>query len=179
MESFLRLVSDRISKPLSLFSASGQAQKEQEKLLLDEMLDWFQKLATLDDPISVYDRISESLGKVDFFDPPTTHIVANVEDLTDDMEGTVDETEDMDEEIGESADNPPTATTPSGNWMATSTYDIYMVDTPCASGKGRAKKKTMLTTTTPTTMTMTTLAVLHTTTQMNLRVILVLRMKMY
>lgn len=35
----------------------------------------------------------------------------------------------MEEEIGESSDSPPTATTPSGKWTMISTYDIYMAGT--------------------------------------------------
>lgn len=42
----------------------------------------------------------------------------------------------MEDEIGESTDNPPIATTPSSKWTATSTYDIYMVGTPNHSKGG-------------------------------------------
>lgn len=48
----------------------------------------------------------------------------------------MDETEDMDEEVGESADSPPTPTTPSDNWTTTMTYDVYMFDMPCANDNG-------------------------------------------
>lgn len=65
-----------------------------------------------------------------FFEPPTTHLVANVKYLTDVLDDTTDEAEDEDEEVDKSADSLPTATTHSGKLKATSIYDIYMVDTP-------------------------------------------------
>ena len=59
--------------------------------------------------------------------PPATHFIATVEDLTDmlyygseDIDGMDD---DADEEHGQ---NPPFI----GRWTTTSSYDVYMVDTP-------------------------------------------------
>jgi hypothetical protein len=129
-------MSDRILGKLPLAPMSDRAQEEREKSLLNEMLDQIQKHAVSDDQPSVYDRIWESPRKVGFFDPPTTHLVANIEDLTEVLQNCSDEVDDMDEEVGESSGSPPAATTPMGKWTATSTYDIYMVDTPHSSGGG-------------------------------------------
>lgn len=38
-----------------------------------------------------------------FFDPPTTHLITNIEDLTDILEGGTKELEDQDKEMGKSA----------------------------------------------------------------------------
>lgn len=53
-----------------------------------------------------------------------------MEDLTEVLTSGSGDTDDMDEEVGESSDSLPTATTPAGKWLTTSTYDIYMGDTP-------------------------------------------------
>lgn len=125
VESFPRLMSDRTSRPLSLFLASDQAMEEREKLLLDEILDRFKKLAMADYPISTHNRIWESSsGRVDFFDHPPPILLLTLKKLTNVLEGTVDEIDDMDEELDEFANSPPTTTTPSGNWTMTLTYDI-------------------------------------------------------
>ena len=52
--------------------------------------------------------------------PPTTHLVATVDDLTDmlDFDG-------MDDDVGDEQEPLPTV-----HWTPTSSYDVYMVDTP-------------------------------------------------
>ena len=62
---------------------SGQAYEECSKTLLNEMIYGIHRLAMLDVQPSVYDRIWESCVMVGFFYPPTTHLVANIEDLTE------------------------------------------------------------------------------------------------
>ena len=57
--------------------------------------------------------------------PPTTHFVATVYDLTDML---VFESEDIDGMDADEGDDQEPA--PIGHWKATSSYDIYMVDTP-------------------------------------------------
>ena len=57
--------------------------------------------------------------------PPTTHFVATVDDLTDMLDFDSEDIDDMDADEGD--DQEPA---PIGNWKATSSYDIYMVDTP-------------------------------------------------
>ena len=59
--------------------------------------------------------------------PPTTHFVATVEDLTDALDYDSEDIVGMDDDAGdEEVQNPPFT----GRWTATSSYDVYMVDTP-------------------------------------------------
>ena len=62
---------------------AGQAYEDCNKILPNEMIYVIHRLAILDGQPSVYDRIWESCGNVESFDPPTTHLVANIEDLTE------------------------------------------------------------------------------------------------
>ena len=65
--------------------------------------------------------------------PPTTHLVATVDDLTDMLDFDSEDINGMDADEGD--DQEPA---PIGHWKATSSYDIYMVDTPKA-GDGEEK----------------------------------------
>ena len=65
--------------------------------------------------------------------PPTTHFVATVDDLTDMLDFDSEDIDSMDAD--ERDDQEPA---PIGHWKATSSYDIYMVDTPRA-GDGDEK----------------------------------------
>ena len=57
--------------------------------------------------------------------PPTTHFVATVDDLTDMLDFDSEDIDGMDDDVGDEHEPLPT-----GHWTATSSYDIYMVDTP-------------------------------------------------
>ena len=57
--------------------------------------------------------------------PPTTHLIATVDDLTDMLDFDSEDIDGMDDDAGEEQEPPPT-----GRWTATSSHDIYMVDTP-------------------------------------------------
>ena len=57
--------------------------------------------------------------------PPTTHFVATVDDLTDMLDFDSEDIDGMDDDAGDDQEPAPT-----GHWKATSSYDIYMVDTP-------------------------------------------------
>ena len=57
--------------------------------------------------------------------PPTTHLIAIVDDLTDMLDFDSEDIDGMDDDAGEEQEPLPT-----GRWTATSSYDIYMVDTP-------------------------------------------------
>ena len=57
--------------------------------------------------------------------PPTTHFVATVDDLTDMLDFDSEDNDAMDADGGVDQEPPPI-----GHWEATSSYDIYMVDTP-------------------------------------------------
>ena len=63
--------------------------------------------------------------------PPTTHFVATVDDLIDMLDYDSEHLDDMDEDVGDDQEPAPTR-----HWKATSSYDIYMVDTP-NEGNGR------------------------------------------
>ena len=60
--------------------------------------------------------------------PPTTHLVATVDDLTDMLDFDSEDINGMDDDAGDDQEPAPT-----GHWKATSSYDIYMVDTPKGS----------------------------------------------
>ena len=67
--------------------------------------------------------------------PPTTHFVATVDNLTDMLDFDSEDIDSMDTDEGD--DEEPVPTRP---WKATSSYDIYMVDTPKeGDGDGIAK----------------------------------------
>ena len=57
--------------------------------------------------------------------PPTTHFVATVDDLTDMLDFDSEDIDGMDDDAGGEGEPPPTE-----RWMTTSSYDVYMVDTP-------------------------------------------------
>ena len=57
--------------------------------------------------------------------PPTTHFIATIDDLTDVLDFDSKDIDGMDDDVGELQEPPLT-----GRWTATSSYDIYMVDTP-------------------------------------------------
>ena len=57
--------------------------------------------------------------------PPTTHLIAIVEDLTDMLDFDFKDIDGMDDDAGDEEEPLPT-----GHWTATSSYDIYMVGTP-------------------------------------------------
>src|SRR3954465_7811687 len=65
--------------------------------------------------------------------PPTTHFVATVDDLTDMLDFDSEDIDGIDADVGD--DQEPA---PIGHWKATSSYDIYMVDTP-KEGDGDGK----------------------------------------
>ena len=59
--------------------------------------------------------------------PPATHYIATVEDLTDMLDYGSEDIDGMDDDADEEqGQNPPFT----GRWRATSSYDVYMVDTP-------------------------------------------------
>ena len=57
--------------------------------------------------------------------PPTTHLVATVDDLTDMLDFDSEDIDGMDDDVGDKHEPAPI-----GHWKATSSYDIYMVDKP-------------------------------------------------
>ena len=57
--------------------------------------------------------------------PPTTHFIATVDDLTNMLDYDSGDIEGMDNDACEDQEPLPT-----GHWTTTSSYNIYMVDTP-------------------------------------------------
>ena len=72
-----------------------------------------------------YVRLEWEAGDEGIRCPPTTHFIAIVDDLTDVVDFDSEDTDSMDNDAGDTQEPPPT-----GRWTATSSYDIYMVDTP-------------------------------------------------
>src|SRR3954462_3508495 len=70
--------------------------------------------------------------------PPTTHLIATVDDLTDMLDFGSEDFNGMDDEGGDEQESAPV-----GRWTATSSYDIYMVDAPKdGDGDGTAEDGT-------------------------------------
>ena len=63
----------------------------------------------------------------EFYIPPTSHLIATVEDLTAMLDYASEDIDGMDDDAGDKPVQDPPFT---GRWMAISTYDVYMVDTP-------------------------------------------------
>jgi hypothetical protein len=95
--------------------------------LLNETLDLIQSLAITEVSPPNYAQLELGAESREFYIPPTTHLIATVEDLTDMLDYTSEDIDGMDDNVeAEPGQNPPIT----GRWMATSTYDVYMVDTP-------------------------------------------------
>ena len=125
-----KAMSDRTSGKLQLSLAYNQVLGESDKALLSNMLDRIQSLEISNDQNSLYDRIWEDRDKAGIFSPPTTHLVAAVEDLTNILANAFEEATDMDEDVGDNSYTTlPPAVTYNGKWVRTSTYHVYMVDT--------------------------------------------------
>ena len=74
-----------------------------------------------------YIRLELGADDGEFYFPPTTHFIATIEDLTDELDYDSKDIDGMDDDAGEEeAQNPPFT----GRWTATSSYDVYMVDAP-------------------------------------------------
>ena len=57
--------------------------------------------------------------------PPTAHFVATVDDLTNTLDFDSEDIDSMDDDVGDEHEPAPI-----GHWKPTSSYNIYMVDTP-------------------------------------------------
>ena len=95
--------------------------------LLDEALGLMQSLAIAEilSPNYTQHRLGAEVGE--FYTPPITHLISTVKDLTDMLDYAYEDIDDMDDDVdAERSQNPPTTR----RGTATSTYDVYMVDTP-------------------------------------------------
>ena len=82
------------------------------------MLDRIKAMNIMNDPSSTNARLGFEASHEEFYAPPTSHLVATVEDLTDMLDYASEEANDMDED-GEAIAHTATPTT--GQWTATST----------------------------------------------------------
>ena len=85
------------------------------------------------DPWPNYVRLEWEADNEEIHSPPTTHLIATIDDLTDMLDFGFEDIDGMDADGGEEQEPPPT-----GHWTATSSYDIYMVDTPKESDGNKA-----------------------------------------
>ena len=84
-------------------------------------------LAITKEPLLNYAQPGLGAENREFYFPPTTHFIATVDDLTDMLDYASEDIDGMDDDAGEEqAQNPPFT----GRWTTTSSYDVYMVDTP-------------------------------------------------
>ena len=91
------------------------------------MLNSLKNLSLAEDSQPNYIRLELGADGGEFFFPPATHFIATVEDLADELDYDSEDIDGMDDDAGEEEDQNPPFT---GRWMATSSYDVYMVDEP-------------------------------------------------
>src|SRR3954464_6212508 len=75
-----------------------------------------------------YARLDWDVDDEEIRCPPTTHFVATVDNLNDMLDFDSEDIDGMDDDVGE--EHEPT---PIRHWIATSSHDVYMVDTPKGS----------------------------------------------
>ena len=90
-----------------------------------DMLNSLKSLSLSGDSWPNYVRLEWEVGDKEISFPHTTHFIATVDDVTYMLDFDSDDTDGMDVGAGDDLEPPPT-----GRWTATSSYDIYMVDTP-------------------------------------------------
>ena len=91
------------------------------------MLNSLKNLSLAGDSQPNYVRFELGADDGEFRFPPATHFIATVEDLTDTLDYGFEDIDGMDDDADEEQNQNPPFT---GRWTATSSYDVYMVDTP-------------------------------------------------
>ena len=89
------------------------------------MLNSLRSLSLSGDPWPNYVRLEWEADNEEIRSPPTTHLIAIVDDLTDMLDFGSEDIDGMDDDAGDEQEPPHT-----GHWMPTSSHDVYMVDTP-------------------------------------------------
>ena len=74
-----------------------------------------------------YVRFELEADDGEFRFPPATHFIATVEDLTDVLDYGSEHIDGMDDDADKEQGQDPPFT---AHWTTTSSYDVYMVDTP-------------------------------------------------
>ena len=92
---------------------------------LGDVLSSLKSLSLSGDSWLNYVRLEWEADDEEIRSTPTTHLIATVDDLTDMLDFGSEDINGMDDDAGDEQEPPPT-----GRWTATSSYDIYMVDTP-------------------------------------------------
>ena len=92
------------------------------------VLNSLRSLSLSGDPRPNYVRLEWEADDKEIRSPPTTHLIATVDDLTDMLDFDSEDIDGTDDDAGEEQEPPPT-----GRWTATSSHDIYMVDPPTES----------------------------------------------
>ena len=101
---------------------------------IGDVLNSLKSLSLSGDSQPNYVRLEWEADDKELCFPPTTHFVATIDDLTDMLDYDSEDIDGMDNDAGEEQEPPPI-----GRWTATSSYDIYMVDTPKENNEiGRA-----------------------------------------
>ena len=90
-----------------------------------DMLNSLKSPSLSGDSGSNYVRLEWEAGDEGIRCPPTTHFVAMIDDLTDVLDFDFEDIDGMDDDAGDVQEPPLT-----GRWTTTSSYNIYMVDTP-------------------------------------------------
>ena len=94
---------------------------------LGDVLNSLRSLSLSGDSWPNYVRLEWEADDEEIRSPPTTHLIATVDDLTDMLDFDSEDIDGMDNDAGEEQE--PLRTR---RWTATSSYDIYMVETPKA-----------------------------------------------
>ena len=89
---------------------------------LSEALDLTRSRVITEEQRPNYAQLGLGAERREFFLPPTTHLIATVEDLTDMLDYDSEDIDGVDDDAGEEQAQGPPHT---GRWAATSTYDIY------------------------------------------------------
>ena len=90
-----------------------------------DVLNSLRSLSLSGDSWPNYVRLEWGAGDEEICSPPTTHLIATVDDLTDMIDFGSEDIYGMDDDEGEEQEPPPT-----GRWTGTSSYDIYIWWTP-------------------------------------------------
>ena len=89
-----------------------------------DVLNSLRSLSLSGEPWPNYVRLDWDADDEEIHCPPTTHLVATFDNLTNMLDFDSEDIDGMDDDARDKQEPPPT-----GRWTATSSYDIYMVDT--------------------------------------------------
>ena len=92
---------------------------------LGDVLNSLRSFSLSEDSWPNYVRLEWEADDEEIRSPPTTHLIATVDDLTDVLDCHSKDIDGTDDNAGDEQKPPPI-----GCWTTTSSYDIYMVDTP-------------------------------------------------